>query len=196
MSSAHRSPGSAWPSRPGDRPSVHVPRPLGSVPGAAAGVGALLLVLASASACDNRVAVQPADVVVTCFDADDCFEKGRAAEDEPSNPDPAVTSDKYARAAAYYEEGCGDDHGPACVSGAMIFLMGISGVTQDQAKAIAMMDRACDVGHAEGCFRLGEVYEDGMWGVGQDRALALEYFETACDAGSRNACRGARRVGG
>jgi len=192
MSSARLSRGSDDPSLPGPRRHLRVLRVLG-LP---AGVGVLLLVLVSAAACDNRVAVQPADLVVTCLDGDDCFEKGRAAEDEPTNPDPSVTSDKFARAAAYYDEGCSYDHGPACVSGAMILLMGMSGVTQDQATAIGMMDRACDVGHAEGCFRLGEVYEDGMWGVEQDRALALEYFETACDGGSRNACRGARRVGG
>lgn len=158
-------------------------------------VGAGLLALALTAGCDNRVAVQPADVVVSCFDGDGCFEKGHAAESEPSNPDPSVTSDNYARAAAYYEKACDYDHGAGCRSGGMIYMMGMSGVIQDQSKAIAMMQRSCELEHAEGCSRLGDFYEDG-WGMTPDPDLAAEAYRTACDLGDRGACRSAKRYEG
>jgi TPR repeat protein len=158
----------------------------------AALAGAGLLALLLTAGCDNGAITQPADVVVSCFDADSCFEKGHAAESESTNPDPSVTSDNYARAAAYYEEACDYDHGAACRMGGMIYMIGISGVIQDQSKAFAMMERSCELEHAEGCGRLGDFHEDG-WGVTPNPELAAEAYRTACALGDRGACRSARR---
>jgi len=188
MPTAHDSTGAHRPAPPAGTTRLHPV--LRTVAALAAG----LLVLVLATACDNRVAVQPSDVVVSCFGGEECFEKGYAAETAPSSPDPDVADDKYARAAAYYDEGCDADHGAACLSGGMIYMMAPSGVIQDQPRAARMIEKSCALEHADGCSRAGDIYEDG-WGVTPDVEQAAAYYQQACDLGHRAACHAAKRLG-
>ena len=178
----------------GDR-STASRRSVASHQRAAATIALACIVSVGTAACDNRVEVQPADIVVSCLDADECYRAGHDAETSLSNPDPSVSDDKYARAAAYYEAGCELDHGAACQGAAMIYIVSASGVKPDAAKALALMSKSCELENFEGCGRLGDMYDNG-WAVAPDRAQAREFYGRACDGGYRPACMDVKRLGG
>ena len=92
------------------------------------------------------------------------------------------------RAMDYYEQGCDNNFGNACLYLGKSFDQG-KHVGQDHVKAIEYFEKGCENANGESCRDLGERYLWGLYGVTQDVGRGLHFLAEGCKNDDNDACK-------